>query len=217
MGYAGSYHEDYLDSDSTFEDDFRGCSPFALEEKCGTASIAGLSHLNCKGTCDENLCNTNKIVRHMQCHQCQATVDQEGKIIGSGDNRCFEPEQSTMTDLFLDDCPGGTTHCVSELNVDWFARGQQIYTITRGCFNADTQLQREGCAETMNSRFLFKDCIVDCEEDGCNNDDSIFDLFQDEDGFMQTQCYACNYQEKDDGSVTGNKNCGGTPEQEQIQ
>ena len=208
--YAGSYHQDYIDAKTDFEDDFRGCSPFTVEEKCSTANIIGLDHLNCKGTCEENLCNTNKIIRHLQCHQCQATMDQEGKILGSGDSRCFNPS----SDIFLEDCPGGTTHCVDDLMVDWFAKGQQVFTITRGCYNADDEGEIEEdapCDEFMSSRFLYKDCKVSCDSDGCNNDDRIYEPFQDEEGFIQPACYACTYQEQDNGDVNGNINCGGTP------
>ena len=43
------------------EDDYRGCSPFTGADEqvfeCGSASVNGFDHVNCKATCDTRNCN----------------------------------------------------------------------------------------------------------------------------------------------------------------
>lgn len=210
--WAGSYHDDYANANVEFEDDFRGCSPFTMNrnDECVSNSIQGLDHLNCKGTCNENGCNTDEILRHLQCNQCQTTVDAEGNLVGSGDRRCFDNPGTE----FMADCPAGTTHCTDHMMVDWFSRGFQYHTMTRGCAPIDEEKDYDEpmeCADGMSSKFVFRDCYTFCKEDGCNNDMSAGELHQDEEGYLETSCYTCNFIEGDDGSVSGNTNCPDTP------
>ena len=58
--------KDYLDNGNDFEDDYRGCAPFAAAGSanrpyCVESTISGFDHKNCKEVCQDDLCNTNRI------------------------------------------------------------------------------------------------------------------------------------------------------------
>ena len=50
-----------LSVDYEVEDDYRGCSPFTAADEqifeCGSASVNGFDHVNCKATCGSSNCN----------------------------------------------------------------------------------------------------------------------------------------------------------------
>ena len=105
------------------EDDHRGCSPFALERhnQCEYREIDGIDHINCKDTCETDHCNSDRVVKTLQCHSCSAGRDSEGNPVGIGDFDCFDNAINTP----VIDCPLDYDTCSTELLVDWFARGQQ--------------------------------------------------------------------------------------------
>jgi protein-arginine kinase activator protein McsA len=74
------------------EDDYRGCTPFVLERQnqCETRLISGLNHVNCKSTCEEDSCNTERVVKTLQCHSCSASFDSFANLNGVGDGNCLE-------------------------------------------------------------------------------------------------------------------------------
>ena len=83
---ATSWHMSYVDELIEIEEDFRHCSPFTRfpQTECNENSIQGLDHLNCKNTCTQEACNTERIERGTQCYQCQATRGFEGRGVGLG-------------------------------------------------------------------------------------------------------------------------------------
>jgi len=56
---------------------------------------------------------------------------------------------------------------------------------------------------------MYKDCFDDCFEHGCNVDMSVGDKMNE--GFDQESCYACKFVEEDDGTISGNNQCGDAP------
>jgi hypothetical protein len=102
---------------------------------------------------------------------------------------------------------------MTEMQVDWVARGYQQMTIRRGCTKYEAP---EPCYYQANERIKYKDCYESCypsEANGtaaCNNDLKVQDKF-----FMgpplQQQCYTCKYIETDNGDLEGQKECGSTP------
>lgn len=203
---AASFHQDLSGNGNEMEDDYRGCSPFevARNSSCDTGLFFGVEYTNCKQTCLSNNCNVDRTVKGLQCHVCSASVDSEGNQVGLGDTRCFSySEQSPLTD-----CPADSKFCSTELLVDWYAKGNQVATIKRGCSRTPSPTE---CMTGESDRIMYKDCFEDCEALGCNTGMGVADKFG---GGNQDTCYACQYIEDDDGTVSGNQNCGETPTDE---
>jgi len=137
----------------------------------------------------------------IKCHSCQVTVDSEGMQIGVGDARCFVDAGSTP----LIDCPTEATSCVTELFMDWLGVGGQETMIRRGCALKEAS---KDCQEGSSERIMYKDCLENCNGDGCNKELTVGDKV----GGKQEACYTCHYKEDDDGNVSGNKNCGTIPD-----
>jgi len=100
----------------------------------------------------------------------------------------------------LIDCPAEAVGCTTELEVDWYTRGEQGYTIRRYC----SEEKHTECDEGLSERVRFKDCYDDCDGDGCNIGLDVQEEFEDGD---QKMCEVCYYRETADGEVLGNKNC----------
>jgi len=112
------------------QDDFRGCSPFALEGEytCQTAYSHNLAHRNCKNTCSDSNCNNGPLSRGHSCYSCSATRNSMGEPVGTGDDRCFDSVYEN-DDLVMD-CPEGSDYCNDELLVDWTPKGDQVLFIS---------------------------------------------------------------------------------------
>merc|ERR1712179_312741 len=79
-----------------------------------------------------------------------------------------------------------------------------IYHITRGCSDAKTEKQR--CKEGTTDLAQSKKCNFACNYDGCNNGLSeVSARFND--GTV-TECYACEYIEGKDSTISGAPYCG---------
>ncbi|CBY30505.1 unnamed protein product [Oikopleura dioica] len=206
---AASFHKSYAGNGEEIEEDFRGCSPFPLNDnrdECVTASVSGLDHTNCKHTCTSNNCNTKQLSTKHNCVVCSATIDAQGNLIGNSNPNCFDNADK----LSLTECETDFNTCETEILVDWFARGDQQTTIRRKCVRAPTNTNQPCITgSSLTSGFRYKDCFTQCEEEGCNNDlESIGSLFDDEEDFADIdECVQCKYLENEDGTVSGNKNC----------
>ena len=51
----------------------------------------------------------------------------------------------------------------------------------------------------------YKDCMVTCDDELCNNDNSVFDLFQTDNSVES--CNVCGYQLFDNGTFSGDETC----------
>ena len=65
--------------------------------------------------------------------------------VGLGDDRCFDSAEETS----LINCQFGAEFCSTEMLVDWYARGQQIVTIRRGC---STEAHDDICQSAQSDR-----------------------------------------------------------------
>ena len=164
--------------------------------------LTGVSHVNCKDTCESNNCNVGRTTKTLQCHSCSASRDSSGYPVGLGDQNCFDHPENTP----LIDCPIEYDFCETEMLVDWFMKGDQQVRITRGCAKYE---QSKECTSGQSERVMFKDCFEDCDTPGCNDKNTIGSKF--DEGYNQESCYACQYAEQDNGDVIGNTNCLGQP------
>jgi len=201
---ASSYHRDYS-GDKTYEveDDYRGCSPFTAADEqvfeCGSASVNGFDHVNCKATCDSRNCNKEKSDAlgeiRLQCYTCSASRDSAGNSVGVSDDRCFEGLSSD----FLQACSSGQV-CRDDLMADWFPKGDQQFTIIRGCWtpNNQNEVPEPSCIESSSAalNFEFRDCVKYCDESYCNQDMSIGDLHSSPNNIQS--CHTCSYNEVGD-------------------
>lgn len=131
---AASFHQDYTGGNKQVEEDYRGCSPFSTnsnntDSRCTDMVMNGLDHTNCRRNCYENECNDQPLRRGNQCYSCTGTRDAAGKMAGTGDDGCFDD----VGERHLKDCAIDETFCMDELLADWFPKGQQLFTIMRGC------------------------------------------------------------------------------------
>ena len=125
--------------------------------------LSGLTHTNCKKTCQKDDCNTERLQNRQSCYACTATRDSQGRPIGVGDDHCFDnPAADTLMDCEIDQ-----QHCKDEMIIDWLPRGDQITRIVRGC----SDYAAPGpCTDGESSSSMFKDCYSSCFDSGCNND-----------------------------------------------
>jgi len=91
--------------------------------------------------------------------------------------------------------------------VDWYARGAQVVTVRRGCIE---NIAAHPCSTEDYGYMFVKDCYDNCAEHGCNIGLDVAKKF--DEGVGQKECFACDYQEYDNGDVSGNKNCMDQPE-----
>ena len=200
---AASFHRNYT-TGGDFEDDFRGCSPFEMtrEEKCETAKIQDLDHINCKETCDENNCNSGVHQKRKQCYVCQASLNSAGEVIGVGNKDCFDNVKPAM----LQTCPNEDDVCMDEMLADWVMKGDQTFSIRRTCSNREAS---EACNNGNSGKVQFSDCEITCSESSCNNNLDVAEKFNP--GYQNPSCYTCRYVEDDKHNVSGNRNCDNNP------
>lgn len=199
-----------------FEDFYRGCTPFALEEtdaswsKCETVDVGGLTHLSCKSTCKGKDCNTSEHQIKSQCYTCKGTRDGAGRNVGSSDDRCWDNLQAQM----LADCDIDEV-CYDDLQIDWLSNGHYLRSITRGCvkkedIGADQWQNGTYCegGSISSGHYQYRDCKKVCEGTACNADLSVGDLFATkEEGDEPQKCQQCAYLEFDDGHREGFPSC----------
>lgn len=205
---AASYHDDYNENVSKiFEDDYRGCSPFVIEDgkQCTSQQINNLKHLNCKETCKTANCNFEKTDSGLlQCYSCSVTLDHMGNQVGIGDPMCLDrPTSESMVT-----CSAETTECATEIVTDWLVSGKQHVTVRRSCLQDINQPQQ--CIEGQSPRVTYKDCFDRCEGSGCNDNLEVADKLNDSNN-KQSECIVCSYLESDNGDVIGNINCPDSP------
>merc|ERR1719284_1900822 len=160
-----------------------------------TASIT----LNCKATCDTRNCNKEPSEalgdNRLQCYTCSASRDSAGNSVGVSDDRCFEGLSSD----FLQACSADQV-CRDDLMADWFPKGDQHFTIIRGCWtpNNPNDLPEPSCIESSSAalNFEFRDCVKYCDESYCNQDMSIGDLHSSPNNIQS--CHTCSYNEVGD-------------------
>merc|ERR1712227_1040991 len=110
------------------------------------------------------------------CYKCSATY--EGVTLLEGDPNCLNNPDKTEKVACAQE------RCTSELLINWYARGDQEYTVRRDC---DPEPSPE-----------------DCETSLCNDNLDVAEKFE---NGKQDTCEVCFYRELEDGSVAGNTNC----------
>ena len=210
---AASYHNDYIIENNQFEDDYRGCSPFDLEEsgkegkQCTSQDINGFKHFNCKETCKTANCNFAKTDSGLlQCHSCTVTYDHAGNRVGIGSPMCLDNPSADS----LVQCSADATECSTEIIVDWLATGKQHVTVRRSCREND---QPDKCDFGESPRIMYKDCFDSCEGNGCNDNLDVAEQLN-ESNHKQDSCVTCTYIETENGDVQGNYNCPDSPTDE---
>ena len=102
---------------------------------------------------------------------------------------------------FEQDC-GQESVCASEMIVDWIPRGGHLYTVRRSC---RTTPDEGTCMSSILPVTAYKDCIITCDDDNCNNDlDTIAQLFYV--GNVES-CWKCSYIQNSNGTVEGQPAC----------
>ena len=114
------------------------------------------------------------------------------------------------------ECPPDANVCQTESVADWVARGEHLYAIRRYfvspfhlfiLFRSCAKKKEEKACETGTGAANFRDCIVQCEGDNCNNDNT--EIFKKTTATNKiNSCNICSYIQKPDGSVEGNPSCG---------
>ena len=176
----------------------------------------------CKEFCKGNNCN-NKMPKLPNesdsewpaCVQCEVIYNAEGNIIGTGNGLDCRGEfvshnyhdhvnmTQEATSRLTQRCPNKGDICVTDMQVDWFAKGELQYRITRGCssFPAATN-----CYEGSSSLLQYRDCQSDCdptvEGNSCNNHlEDISRRMTEERNVVN--CITCSFQQFQNGSVQG--------------
>ena len=143
-------------------------------------------------------------IQSNMCPVCSVSVDQNNNTIGVGVDACWEGDAS-----LLQDC-GPDQLCKTNMEIDWFARGNFNYRIVRGCATREAG----DCYAGSSSLVQYQDCSVTCNPSGgdgagCNDGlDEVAMKFSAPEDEQVPQCYQCSYQQNTDGSVEGYKSCG---------
>ena len=158
----------------------------------------------CKDVCHSDNCNKDPAVppnvdaTYAKCAVCSETRDDQGRTVGNGDKGCFESGEG-----FEATCTSTNDVCVTETLVDWQPRGYHIFQMQRRCGPSS---ENSGCTGFNSASINFKDCKHVCEGDNCNNDNTELDKLQSVRNVEQ--CHTCMKTVSNDGSITGNRQCG---------
>ena len=185
-------------------DTYHGCSAFKTsqnEKKCFTVNVEdgfnqqGQTQSTCKESCDSNDCNlaiteiiTDPISEHF-CAVCTVRMDHFNQTVGEGDARCWGEDRAAM---FSQQCPEGHNFCITDIEVDWMANGDQHTTVRRSCA---TEPAPETCASGAIQTWQYKDCATTCSNNllaPCNI--KMYDtalMFSDETWHGTSTCYNC--------------------------
>lgn len=135
------------------------------------------------------------------CQVCEVTVDQFNNTIGFGQDGCWNGDAQ-----YHENCGVGSL-CMTELEIDWFARGDFSYRVIRGCAQNPAPTT---CYEGSSSLVQIKDCSVTCdpvvEGQGCN--DGLEKVGQKYSTKQVSNCFQCEYVQDEDGNVEGTPSCG---------
>jgi len=214
---ATSYHVDYSGdgvNGDTFEDYFRGCSPFSehngntFGKHCERTTLDGYEHENCKELCFGPNCNFEASATRPMCHVCSVTIDSEGNTVGSSDPQCLV--DLTDSSANVQECPPNQPYCTDIMEIDWYGRGMQYVHFNRGCTKEKSEGTCVDLTDIIGGTLKAKTCISEsCENTNgpCNKDLKVTENFLPSSNGVKT-CTACSYKENDDGTVSGNKNCG---------
>ena len=145
----------------------------------------------------------------LRCHVCTYTMDHNGNEIGITDRGCYD----LWSDDYLETCYANANFCGTELIADWMPNGEQVYSYRRGCRTSD--VSNNPCAAGELTGMQYKDCIETCATDGCNNENSVEELFakRDENGnVVDLECYSCSsLRDEDLVTIDGKSECYTTP------
>jgi hypothetical protein len=137
------------------------------------------------------------------CQVCSVTVDQWNQTVGIGQDQCWDGSPE-----YLMECAPNSL-CGTEMEVDWFAKGNFQYRVKRGC---STVPAMEQCYSGGSDLIQYKDCAVTCDPanpvfgNGCNTGlDKVGAKFS---VGKVSQCYQCQYYQELDGNVNGLPVCG---------
>ena len=135
-------------------DTHHGCSTFRVtsdSKACiavstETGPVHGEVKQTCKETCSENECNEaiteidngndggnggdGGVESAHFCAVCSIAVDHFNNTVGEGDKGCWGEE---VAQIYWTQCAPGENYCITDMEVDWYARGDQVTTIRRSC------------------------------------------------------------------------------------
>jgi len=147
-----------------------------------------------------NNCNNDDdfaIVKRLQCLNCAVVKDHMGNIVGYGDEGCWTGEDTSN----LETCNSNEV-CITSMQVEWFAKGEQTVKLSRSC-----GLPIEGafvCRKEKDDLYNSQDCHQACSDDGCNNGLDIENLFSS--GNDDLSCFSCQYGTYYNGANLPNSN-----------
>ncbi len=197
------------------EEVYRGCSAFVIEDDIcydeNLSSITGELHAFgiCKSACEGRNCNDGEIPEidipiegdYPICQECSVAFDQNNNTVGTGDLDCIEGDKR-----FNQLCPNKGDICLTQMTADWQSRGRIDYRIVRSCSSG---FAAPNCFEGQSNLISYKDCEVECDPTiygaGCNT--GLEDVSEKFSTGKVSECFACEYFEKDDGNVQGIPNC----------
>ena len=123
---AALWTDDVINSNLvTNEQDHRGCSGFnfqSLSADCQAGTNGPDGHFaECKYTCNEPNCNTNKLEKRKSCITCEGTRASDNSTVGLGDDNCWD----LMGSINSVECHAEDDICIVEMEVDWLPNGMQ--------------------------------------------------------------------------------------------
>ena len=185
-------------------DTFHGCSSFRTRndgKECFNVNIddgynSGEVKTTCKETCITDDCN-QKITNIIDgpdslhfCAVCTVRMDHFNNTVGEGDPRCWGED---IPSFFFTACEEGLNFCVTDIEVDWAARGDQVTTLRRSCSATPAPTT---CAQGAVQTWQYKDCSTTCSNNlltACNTKmyDTALLFARDEWDHHSHSCYNC--------------------------
>ena len=186
-------------------DTYHGCSSFRTHydsKQCFTVNVEdgfnqqGNQQTTCKETCtDGDDCNQqiteiidDPVSSHF-CAVCSVRMDHFNNTVGEGDPRCWGED---IPGFFYTQCAEGENFCVTDIEVDWLANGDQHTTLKRSCSALPAE---DECASGAIQTWQYKDCATTCSDNllaPCNT--GMYEtamLFSDETWHSTSSCYNC--------------------------
>ena len=214
--YANKYPDDIIRGCSTFDQEY-ACSGWTERyyDENNDSVVKELEWTSCKESCRGPHCNDQPatIPEDNRCFVCSAQRDSSGNRVGLGNQNCFNDEISDIDyPQMVFDC-GRDEYCLTELEVDWIGKGDQIQSIRRRCAKEE---KVDACETAVSDSFATKRCSSTCEGAQCNsNIDACARLFEPKDGGV-TECHVCQFDEISGGKVDSQNCKSGPPTAETI-
>ena len=205
--YANKYPDDVIRGCSTFEQEY-ACSGWTERyfDDANDQVSKELEWTSCKESCHGPQCNNQPptIPDDNRCYVCSAQRDSQGNRVGLGDQRCFDDKIDPSLVEMVFDC-GRDEFCLTDLEVDWTGKGDQVQSIRRRCAKEEIVNR---CETSVTDTFVAKDCYTTCQGALCNDDiDVVARLYEPKEGEDRVaKCYSCQFDELSGGKVDS-QNC----------